>query len=109
MWVASWLRDQGHEVVHAAIDHSGAKDAALLEIARRENRILLTFDRDFGELLFRRRLAPPRGVVLFRLGRLSASARRIVVRSFFESDSELAGCFTVVVPGEIRRSSIFRT
>ena len=34
--------------------------------AEREKRVILTFDRDYGELLFRHRLGRPRGVIYFR-------------------------------------------
>lgn len=102
--VAAWLCERGHDVTHAAAIHQGADDANLLKLARQQDRIFLTFDRDFGELVFRKRQRPARGIVLFRLGRLSPTARRIVIRSFFESDPDLSGYFTVVSPGESRQA-----
>ncbi len=51
------------------------KDREVLAIAQREQRILITNDRDFGELIFRQRL-PHAGVILFRLGNESLQTKR---------------------------------
>jgi predicted nuclease of predicted toxin-antitoxin system len=51
--VAAWLKQQGHDV-HSVYDQSpGAADDDLLDLAFRDNWILFTNDRDFGELIFR--------------------------------------------------------
>jgi predicted nuclease of predicted toxin-antitoxin system len=65
--VASFLRDRGHDVTAVAHDYPAALlDEEVLEIARREERVLVTNDRDFGELVFRLGL-PHNGVIFFRL------------------------------------------
>lgn len=92
--------------MHAATAHWGAADEELLEVARAEDRVLLTFDRGFGDIVFREGREAGRGVVLFRLGPLSAAARRVIVRSFFEADPVLSGSFTVVSPGQYRQRSL---
>lgn len=60
------LRSAGHDVVAIITDSPGAADEVILARAVRETRIVLTFDRDFGELVYRLRLPPPHGVVYFR-------------------------------------------
>lgn len=46
------LRRLGHDVTAVAADHlAGIKDVDILAIAEREERILITNDRDFGELI----------------------------------------------------------
>jgi predicted nuclease of predicted toxin-antitoxin system len=64
--VVEWLRSAGHDVLYAAEVFSGDPDEILLEIARREERILVTDDKDFGELVFHRRLVS-KGILLIRL------------------------------------------
>jgi|SRR5579875_40933 len=55
--LAQFLRDLGHDVTAIAHEHPHAlKDAEVLKIAVSERRVLITNDRDFGELVFRRRL-----------------------------------------------------
>lgn len=60
------LRHLGHDVVYVAEQSAGLADPEVLEQAREDNRLLLTEDKDFGDLVFRSRLAVP-GVVLLRL------------------------------------------
>ncbi len=51
--VACYLRSLGHDVSIVATDYTPSlKDAAILAIALQEQRVLITFDRDFGELVF---------------------------------------------------------
>ena len=72
------LRADGLEVASVSETHSGVPDKSVLETASVEGRILITEDRDFGELVIRQRLAV-RGVILPELDRLSnlAEAERV--------------------------------
>jgi predicted nuclease of predicted toxin-antitoxin system len=66
--MAAYLRNQGHDVTVIAQDYPASlKDAEILRIAVAEERILITFDRDFGELVFSHG-HPHAGVLYFRLG-----------------------------------------
>lgn len=53
------LTELGHDVVSAAEGDSHATDETLLALAHRERRVLITEDKDFGELVFVRRLDHP--------------------------------------------------
>jgi predicted nuclease of predicted toxin-antitoxin system len=65
--LASFVRSLGHDTTAIAHDYPFAlKDTEVLGIATAEQRVLITNDKDFGELIFRRRL-PHAGVILFRL------------------------------------------
>jgi len=61
------LRSAGHDVAAVAVDSPGAGDRLVLARAVSEGRILLTFDRDYGELIYYRRLPPPPAVIYLRL------------------------------------------
>lgn len=61
----SALRTAGHTVLFIAETSPGIEDAEVLVIARREQALLLTADKDFGELVFRNR-EPHCGVLLIR-------------------------------------------
>lgn len=104
--IVTWLRDQGHDVVHAAEDLVGETDKKLLQLARAEDRILLTFDRDFGELIFHQRREPARGIVLFRVDQQSPDYVLSFLRTFFDSEPELAGLYTVASPGHFRQTPL---
>jgi predicted nuclease of predicted toxin-antitoxin system len=60
------LTAAGHDVIRVASAMRGASDTEVLACAARESRILLTFDKDFGELAGASRLPMDCGVVLFR-------------------------------------------
>ena len=64
--VIARLRRDGHEVAAIAEDSPGWRDEAVLARAKTEKRVLLTSDKDFGELVYRHRL-PHDGVLLLRL------------------------------------------
>jgi len=78
--VVSALRARGDDVVWVQTEMPGVDDRIILDAAVEENRIVLTFDKDFGELAFHYGLPASCGVVLFRI-RLTAPekvARRVV-------------------------------
>jgi Domain of unknown function (DUF5615) len=62
----SALEAAGHDVVWVRISAPGAADRDVLARAAREQRILLTFDKDFGELAKQSALPSVCGIVLFR-------------------------------------------
>jgi len=60
------LRQAGHDVLYLTEQAAGSHDIEVLELAMREQRLLLTEDKDFGDLIFRRGRAAP-GIVLMRI------------------------------------------
>jgi predicted nuclease of predicted toxin-antitoxin system len=70
--LGSYLTAHGHDATRIGAEYpSGLPDLAVLAIATREKRILITDDRDFGALVF---LAnrPHAGVIYLRLGSYAA-------------------------------------
>ena len=55
--VVAWLRTSGHDVLFAAEARAGAPDIDWAAQAEQEQRVILTSDKDFGELVFRDGLA----------------------------------------------------
>jgi predicted nuclease of predicted toxin-antitoxin system len=60
------LSAAGHDVIVIALESPGISDETVLDRAVREGCILLTFDSDYGDLLYRKGLQPPEGVVYLR-------------------------------------------
>ena len=60
------LRGADHDVAAVASEEPEVPDERVLFRAFREGRIILTFDRDYGRLLYESGLPPPSGVVYFR-------------------------------------------
>ena len=96
------LRSAGFDVAYAAESDRGVADDALLAKAATEGRLLLTSDKDFGELVYRLGKATD-GVVLIRLVGLSADLKaRLVVEAFSTRSGELPRAFSVLSPGMLR-------
>ena len=97
------LRDQGNDVLYAAESLVGSSDLMIIDTALTQDRVVLTFDRDFGELVFRHRTPPASGIVRFRLGALSPNALLSFLQDFFASNPTLRGYFTVATPGQFHQ------
>ncbi len=96
------LRVKGHPVLYVVEMDPGVSNGEVFEIANRTNSILMTGDKDFGELVYRQHLIH-HGVILIRLAGLSSSVKTRVVASFVENHfSELSKAFSVITPGAIR-------
>ncbi len=82
----------------------GAVDVAILERARAEKRLLLTFDRDFGELIFRRRHEAPPAVVFPRFVPRTPDEPATVFQNLLgHGEIRLEGRFTVVTQDQVRQ------
>lgn len=96
------LRQQGHDVIWIRTESPGISDAEVLSRAQEEDRILLTFDKDFGELAFRIKLPATSGIVLFRITAPSSVvvAQKVIVALALRED--WAGHFSVIEDDKIR-------
>ncbi|NBC17371.1 MAG: hypothetical protein GVY18_08680 [Bacteroidetes bacterium] len=96
------LRGGGHDVVWVQETYPGANDRTLLQHAEEQDRIVLTFDKDFGELAFHAGLPASCGIILVR-ATLSAppNITRLVVRAL-QTRTDWAGQFSIVEDTRIR-------
>jgi predicted nuclease of predicted toxin-antitoxin system len=96
------LRQAGHQVAWVRTDAPGSTDPEVLARAMAERRVLLTFDKDIGELAYRAGLPAGCGVVLFRLPAASLAALAAAVLTAIAARDDWAGHFSVVEPGRVR-------
>ncbi|MBI5102130.1 MAG: DUF5615 family PIN-like protein [Nitrospirae bacterium] len=96
------LKKKKHDIVWVRTDCPGSNDEDILSRAIAEERILITFDKDFGELAFSQRLPAQCGIILFRIyGRTSAYTTEIISTAI-ESRNDWAGHFSVIEEDRIR-------
>jgi predicted nuclease of predicted toxin-antitoxin system len=100
------LRGAGHDVAAVTETRSGASDEEVVQLALDEQRVLLTEDRDFGQLVFASSVSPP-GVIYIRFpavarGAMAADVLQVVDRY----GNALVGRFLVVQPGRVRVTGI---
>ncbi len=96
------LRENGIDVSYVAELASGITDDEVLDLAKAEARLLLTENKDFGELVFRMKRRPP-GVLLLRvpLSQRSQTRERLHTVLRLHGD-KLAEHFTVVELERVR-------
>ena len=87
-----------------AKDFSGITDNKVIDIALNENRIILTFDKDYGELIFRLSLQKPPAVVFYRFKGTSPDfAGELLLKLIEENQISLDNTFTVIEQNNIRQ------
>ena len=100
------LEKAGHDVVWVRIADPGSSDSDVLSWAEREGRILITFDKDFGEAARRASLPVTCGVVLFRIPMPLPGDVGIRLAEALTSRDDWVGHFSVIEPGRVRMRSL---
>jgi predicted nuclease of predicted toxin-antitoxin system len=96
------LRRDGHDVLYVAEAAAGLSDSDVIALALGEKRLLLTEDKDFGDLVFRREHAIP-GVVLIRIGPEFSALKPMRLAAAIERYGEgLFGRYMVIEEGRFR-------
>jgi hypothetical protein len=96
------LKDAGHDIVWVRAEAPGAADTDVLACAAREQRVLLTFDKDFGELARSSALPSACGVVLLRLPMPRPGEAGSRLATLITTRDDWAGHFSVIRPGRVR-------
>ncbi len=100
------LRDRGYDVLSVKESMRGADDVSILQRAEAEQRLVVTQDKDFGELAFKQRLPATCGIVLFRLSGIDPAEDNQRMLEVIESRSDWAGHFAVVTDDRIRMRTL---
>ena len=101
------LRQAGHHVVSIIEEAPGSRDRDILARAHAENLVILTFDRDYGEIIFRHKAAPPAGLVYLRFAPSTpAEPGGILLHVIEKKSPSLSDRFTIVERGRIRQRTL---
>jgi len=96
------LRQDGHILQYVVEMEAGISDDTVLDLANKESCLLITADKDFGELVFRQRLIM-HGIVLIRLAGITPAHKAEIVSSAINKyKSQLPHAFSVITSGAIR-------
>ena len=98
-----YLREKGFDVLSIGMDNPSIRDSEIMLIAMEEERTILTFDRDYGELIFRYNYKPEKGVVYIRLNEYSPIDPGIMIEDLLNSQLDLSRALTVVDRQGIRQ------
>ncbi|WP_297478062.1 DUF5615 family PIN-like protein [Ferrovum sp.] len=103
----AFLRQHGEDVVAIAESNPGICDEQVIGFARDQQRILLSFDRDHGDLIFGRAFAPPRAVVYLRLYPPNTETLEQILAGLMAlGEKILDGQFTVISEDNMRQRAL---
>lgn len=96
------LREAGFDVTAVSEVSPGAEDSVVVDLAAHEGRMLITEDKDFGQLTYAEGRATG-GVLLSRFpARARVATAQSVVELIKEHRERLVGRFVVLQPGRVR-------
>ncbi|MBI2778727.1 MAG: DUF5615 family PIN-like protein [Gammaproteobacteria bacterium] len=101
------LRQAGFDITAISELSPGVSDAHVLRLAEAESRALLTFDRDYGELIYVRGLPCPPGLVYMRfLPTTPTEPSQLLIKLFAQKKNIVQGYFVVLDRDSIRRRAL---
>ncbi len=99
-----YLRDKGYDILSIGIDNPSILDSEIMNIAINEERTILTFDRDYGELIFRYNYKPEKGVIYLRLDKYEPHEPGLIVeRLLVDMEIDITRALTVIDKSGIRQ------
>ena len=101
---ANILRAAGFDVKIVGVEFAGVTDREVMETAIREERTILTFDRHYGELIFRDGYRPPSGVIFLRWRQFGPEdSGRYLAELLASSKIDFSRALTVIDQDSIRQ------
>jgi len=98
------LESAGFDIKSIGQDYAGILDSEVMEIAIKEQRTILTFDRDYGELIFKKGYRPTNGVIYLRWEDFQPNEPGEYLIELFKShDIQYEGMLTVISESNIRQ------
>jgi predicted nuclease of predicted toxin-antitoxin system len=97
------LRGRGYDVTAVAEGGGSLADQDVLALAVGDKRWIVTFDRDYGELIFARGLAAPPAVILFRIRTYRPDGPGRVLADLLDSEAVFEGHFVLVEETGLRK------
>jgi predicted nuclease of predicted toxin-antitoxin system len=100
--VETWLIENGYDLKAVRDINPRMTDQDILKLAAQEQRVVITMDKDFGELVYRAR-QPHAGVLLLRLETAGGEEKRQVIEQIMTHHAnEIDGKFSVYQNGRLR-------
>jgi len=100
--VENWIKALDFDTISVRELNPKMPDVDILKLAEKENRIVITMDKDFGELVFSRKKKHD-GVILLRLDDATSLDKLAVVRLIFSKyENQLSGNFCVYQNNTLR-------
>ena len=96
----------GHEVASASLLYWGQPDENILSQAAAAQSVILTFDRDYGKLIYQLNLPKPGGILYFRMQPATPDEPARLIFDFLHQNLPIEGFFTTISRNRIRQRPI---
>lgn len=101
------LREAGFDITSISLDSPSITDEEVMQIAIAEHRTIITFDRDYGELIYKYGFRPSAGVIYLRLQEFQPEEPALLLLALLNDTTiQFASLFTVVDENSIRQRKI---
>jgi predicted nuclease of predicted toxin-antitoxin system len=101
------LRKEGIDISSISFDSPSITDREVMQISIDENRTIITFDRDYGELIYKYGFRPPAGVIYLRMQNFQPEEpAELILKLLNNPTLEFTGLFTVADEKSIRQRKI---
>ena len=98
------LENAGYDIISVGKDFAGILDSEVIELATKEHRTIITFDRDYGELIFKRGYKPLAGVIYLRWESFQPKEPgEYLIELFNSKDIQYESMLTVIGVDNIRQ------
>lgn len=98
------LRENNYHIISVQESFPGVSDTDVLRIATERQLIILTFDKDYGEIIFKYDIVNPPSVIYFRdKGHTPLFAGMSLLKILQTEAINLKGAFTVIEKSNIRQ------
>ncbi len=98
------LTNAGYDIKYVGKDFSGITDSEVIDLAVRGNRTILTFDRDYGMLIFKKGYKPQAGVIYLRISNfLPDEPGKYLIELFKSKKLKFENMLTVISENNIRQ------
>jgi predicted nuclease of predicted toxin-antitoxin system len=96
----------GHEIESVTLMMQGQPDITILHKAAEEQSVILTFDRDYGMLIYQFNLPKPAGILFYRMQPLHPDEPADLLLELLSEGRPLIGWFTTYARGRLRQRVI---
>ena len=98
------LKNAGYDIIAVGQEFAGILDSEVIELAINEHRTIITFDRDYGELIFKKGHKPQAGVIYLRWKDFQPNEPgEYLIELFNSKDMQFEGMLTVIGVDNIRQ------
>lgn len=96
------LKKHGHDVVWILNEYPGISDIEVLHLAEKTDRIIVTHDSDYGELVFKYQLKPKAGIIYFRLSHFKPKEPAEILLKLID-EMDFSNALTVIDEQSVRK------